>query len=71
MAQTAAIDDPDMLLCDILRRWPQTIPVFIHYKMLCVGCAITPYHTLRDACIEHDVSEVLFRRALNRAIRQH
>ncbi|WP_120499134.1 DUF1858 domain-containing protein [Roseovarius sp. EL26] len=60
-----------MLLCDIMERWPQTIPVFIRHKMLCVGCAISPYHTIQDACLEHRVSETMFREELGQAINTH
>ncbi|WP_085807204.1 DUF1858 domain-containing protein [Roseovarius albus] len=60
-----------MLLCDIMEIWPQTIPVFIKYNMLCVGCAISPYHTIQDACSEHNVPEPEFREDLLQAIRAH
>ena len=68
MASSATIDAPGLLLSDILACWPQTIPVFIRHRMLCVGCVITPYHTVEDACREHNVSETAFRSDLRRAI---
>ena len=71
MMRPTGINDPEMLLCDIMDRWPQTIPVFLKYKMLCVGCVITPYHTIRDACVQHDVLETRFRQDLLKAITQH
>lgn len=33
------LEDPDLPLADLMTRWPQTIPVFIRHRMLCVGCA--------------------------------
>ncbi len=69
MEQSIGIDDPTMVLSDIMGRWPQTIPVFIKHKMLCVGCAITPYHTIRDACEEHEIPEPLFRDELAQVIK--
>ncbi|MGB7240569.1 MAG: DUF1858 domain-containing protein [Sulfitobacter sp.] len=47
----------DLSLVDMMDRWPQTIEVFIRNKMLCVGCSIAPFHTIHDACVEHDLDE--------------
>jgi hybrid cluster-associated redox disulfide protein len=40
---------------DIMRRWPQTIGVFIHHGMACVGCVFAGAHTLEYAAREHGV----------------
>uniref|UniRef100_UPI004048D7BB hypothetical protein n=1 Tax=Yoonia sp. TaxID=2212373 RepID=UPI004048D7BB len=47
------LDDPDLLLEDMMARWPETIGVFLRHKMLCVGCLVAPFHTLVDACAEY------------------
>ena len=47
------LDDPDLPLKDLMNEWPQTIPVFLHHKMLCVGCMANPFHTVMDACTEY------------------
>lgn len=47
------IDDPDLLLSDLFRHWPETACVFMSRGMLCPGCAFTPYHTIADACQEY------------------
>ena len=36
----------DLMVADVLDRWPQTIPVFTHHRMGCVGCAMAPFETL-------------------------
>lgn len=51
------LDNPDLPLADLMTRWPQTIPVFTRHKMLCVGCFISPFHTIVDACLEYDLDE--------------
>ena len=38
-----------MLMC------PATIRLFIAWRLHCVGCPIGPFHTLRDAALEHGV----------------
>ena len=54
------IDDPDMPLADLMTEWPQTIPVFVRHKMLCVGCLVSPFHTLSEACNEYRLDEQAF-----------
>lgn len=45
----------DLRLKAVMDRWPQTLPVFIKHQMLCIGCTIARYHTINDACREHDL----------------
>ena len=56
-------------LNEIMRDWPETIPVLIHFKLLCVGCAVAPFHTIKDACIQHKSDEGVIRDALAKAVR--
>lgn len=62
------VDDPDQPLSMLMAHWPATIPVFLRHKMLCVGCAIGPFHTIVDACQEHDVDEDSFAAELRAAV---
>ena len=54
------IDDPDLPLADLMTEWPQTIHVFVRHKMLCVGCLISPFHTVAEACAEYHLDEEAF-----------
>lgn len=58
----------EYLVDDVMRKWPSTIPVFLKYRMKCVGCPIGPFHTIQDACREHDVDCSAFVVDLNIAI---
>ncbi len=60
--------DPDMSVMDIMDNWPETITVFIRYKMLCIGCSVAPFHTVKEACAEHSVDEVMIRAELDSAL---
>ncbi|GAA6208370.1 hypothetical protein NBRC116601_16630 [Cognatishimia sp. WU-CL00825] len=60
--------DPDMPLDALMKRWPMTISVFINHGMLCVGCMVSPFHTVFDACEEYALDEDEFRNALLEAI---
>ncbi|MCB0137949.1 MAG: DUF1858 domain-containing protein [Caldilineaceae bacterium] len=50
--------NPDMTVDEIMRRWPATIRVFIRNRMLCIGCPIGSFHTVKDASEAHDLDEL-------------
>lgn len=56
----ARLDDPDLSLHDMMTCWPGTIPVFLRHRMLCVGCLISPFHTVTEACAAYDLDEEEF-----------
>jgi hybrid cluster-associated redox disulfide protein len=41
--------NPDMTVADLLREWPETIPIFIKHRMACVGCSVSAFETIRGA----------------------
>lgn len=53
-------DDPETPLDELMTVWPQTIPVFVRHRMLCVGCLVSPFHTVADACAEYRLDEQEF-----------
>ena len=61
-------DDPELMLDELLQRWPETVPVFIRHKMLCVGCLVTPFHSVVDACAEYGLDTDTFMAELQEAV---
>jgi hybrid cluster-associated redox disulfide protein len=59
---------PDLLVDDVMRRWPATIRVFLTFGFLCVGCPIACFHTVSKACGEHHADEAAFLEALHEAV---
>jgi hybrid cluster-associated redox disulfide protein len=49
---------------DVIRTKPETIRVFLAHRMGCVGCPIATFHTVDDACHEHDIDRDAFMEAL-------
>jgi hybrid cluster-associated redox disulfide protein len=45
----------DLVVRQIMERWPGTMAVFIDHGMHCVGCPIGVFHTLADAAEEHGI----------------
>lgn len=60
--------DSDLSVGEIMRRWPATIRLFIEFRMNCVGCPLSSFHTLIDACEEHELDAACVHRALERAV---
>ncbi|ADV15436.1 DUF1858 domain-containing protein [Mesorhizobium sp. M7A.F.Ca.CA.001.09.2.1] len=69
MKQPSSID-PDMVVDEIMRKWPATVAVVLRYKMLCVGCPIGTFHTVAEACLEHHVDESRFIADLEATVRR-
>ncbi|RWC26637.1 DUF1858 domain-containing protein [Mesorhizobium sp.] len=58
----------DMIIDEIMRKWPATVAVLLDHRMLCVGCPIGTFHSVAEACHEHHVDESLFLADLEAAI---
>lgn len=53
---------------DLMRDRPVTIRVFLDFKLGCVGCPIARFHSVADACCEHEIDESAFLAALRAAV---
>jgi hybrid cluster-associated redox disulfide protein len=58
----------DDLVDDVMSGAPETIRVFLAFRIGCVGCPIACFHTVDDACREHGVDRDEFRGALRAAV---
>jgi hybrid cluster-associated redox disulfide protein len=50
----------DMMVDDVMRRWPSTLRGFLDFRMRCVGCPIATFHSVDEACDEHSVDVAAF-----------
>jgi len=57
----------DDIAGEVMAARPATIRVFLDFKMGCVGCPISAFHTVDDACREHGVDRDEFLAALGAA----
>jgi hybrid cluster-associated redox disulfide protein len=55
-----AVPTADMMVDNVMRRWPPTIRVFLDFSMRCVGCPIAAFHSIEEACGEHGVDANAF-----------
>jgi hybrid cluster-associated redox disulfide protein len=59
--------DFDDIVGDVMTAWPVTIRAFLDFRMGCVGCPISGFHTVNDACREHGIDCGEFLAALRAA----
>ena len=52
----------------LLEKWPETAPVFLKYRMACVGCSMSTFETLSDALHIYKLDADLFLKDLNQAV---
>lgn len=50
------IDIADLMVSEVLDRWPATAAVFHEFNMACVGCAVAPYYSVSDAAKVYGIS---------------
>lgn len=67
---TMTLEDPDLTLNELFRRWPPAAQLFLDRRMHCFACPISPFHTVADACLEYKTDETALRRALRAAAAQ-
>ena len=58
----------DCLVQDVIERHPQTIVVFNGHGLQCVGCYISPFHTIADTAREYALTLESLLLHLNQAI---
>ena len=54
------VEDPQLCVADLMSLWPETIDVFLRHRMLCVGCLVSRFHTVTDACLAYDLDRDVF-----------
>jgi hybrid cluster-associated redox disulfide protein len=56
------------LVQEVVERHPQTIVVFNRHGLQCVGCYISPFHTIADTAREYSLDIEALLLHLNQAI---
>lgn len=52
----------------IMRRWPDTVAIFVQRRFLCVGCPAAAFHSVDEAIREHHADGDAFRKELGAVI---
>jgi len=57
-----------MTLEAIMTRWPETVRVFVDWRLHCIGCPIADFHRLADSSKEHGHAPDALKQAVRLAI---
>jgi len=69
-AQRAIPPEPaldDLMVAEVLRRWPGTLHVFLRYRLACVGCIMARFERLADVPRVYGLDEQGFLREVRKA----
>ena len=61
---------PDQYMDEILRTWPGTIPLFLEYRMACVGCSMSAFDTLEEALNIYNLPQEEILNSLNSSVEE-
>lgn len=55
------------LIDDVIKIHPETVSIFVRYRLHCPGCLLSPFHTVADSAREYHRDVVLLLDDLNQA----
>lgn len=58
----------DLVVAEVLARWPQTVPVFFRHQLICVGCAMSRFESLAEIAAIYGLDLTGFLGELRQAI---
>ncbi len=62
--------EANLIVADVLARWPQTISIFMRHRMACVGCAMAPFETLAEVAAIYNIDLNCFLTELEQVVLQ-
>ena len=68
---TSPVESPtsDLTVAEVMRRWPETVQVFVHRRMACPGCPMAGFMTVGDAAGSYGYSTDALLEALRANVR--
>lgn len=46
----------DMIIAEVIQKWPETMEVFFDYGIHCVGCGMAMHETLEQGIAGHGIN---------------
>jgi hybrid cluster-associated redox disulfide protein len=56
-SNSAALVTKDMLIGEVVEKYPKSIEIMFKHGMHCVGCGMTAYESLAEGCLGHGMTE--------------
>ena len=61
--------DKEMKIEDVLRKYPQTIPVFLRFGFDCAGCQLSEFENLEHGAKVHGIDLSTLLASLNESLK--
>jgi hybrid cluster-associated redox disulfide protein len=61
---------PEMRIGDALAQYPQTLKVFLSHGLMCVGCAVARFESIRQGADAHGIDLEALMKDLNQVAQQ-
>jgi hybrid cluster-associated redox disulfide protein len=45
----------EMPIGDVVRSYPQTVPVFMQHGLHCIGCAVAAFESIEEGAVAHGI----------------
>jgi len=58
----------EMSIGEIVRKYPQTVPVFMQHGLGCIGCAAAHFENLEQGAMAHGIDIETLVKALNEVV---
>lgn len=56
-AKVADAITKDMLIGEVVQKYPETVEVMFKHGMHCIGCGMTAYESIEQGCMGHGMDE--------------
>ena len=61
----------DMPIAEVVRKYPDTIEVFLNSGMHCIGCAAASFENIAEGAMAHGIDVDKLMKDLNKAIKEN
>ena len=48
----------DMIIEEVVRKYPKTVPVFMAHGLHCIGCHVANFETVEQGAMGHGITDV-------------
>jgi hybrid cluster-associated redox disulfide protein len=58
MAEEKQTVNKDMTIGEVVKKYPQTVPVFFKHGLACVGCHVANWETVEQGAVSHGIQNL-------------
>jgi hybrid cluster-associated redox disulfide protein len=70
MSTTEAVINAEMAIGDVLKKYPESLKVFLSHGLMCVGCAVARFENIRQGATAHGIDVDTLIKDLNEVVGQ-